>query len=179
MNQNHTYKNRLIEMIKTIFISLFIISSMALNAQTPVNFSGQWEFDKARSDKDVRGDASFDGVIIMEIKQDAESISFTNTFILPGKDGRTYRPQTYLLDGTVTNDDTGTDPAIKYSEWSQDKKILTTIIVMTATLDGEAQEFLYTMTYTLSEDGKTLFVDDFRKSKLNGEKTIKKVYSKK
>lgn len=166
-------------MIKTIFISLFIISSLALNAQTPTNFSGKWEFDKSRSDKDDRGDASFNGVIIMEIKQDAESFSFTNTFILPGKDGRTYRPQTYLLDGTVTKDDTGTDPAIKFSEWSQDKKILTTKIVMTATIDGEAQDFLTANTYNLSDDGKTLFVQEFRKSKLNGERTIRKVYIKK
>lgn len=33
--------------IITIFVSLFLLSSITLKAQTQTNFSGRWEFDKA------------------------------------------------------------------------------------------------------------------------------------
>jgi hypothetical protein len=179
MKQILPHRNVHFEIIKTLFIFLFIISSMILNAQTVTNFSGKWEFDKANSDKDERGDASFDGIIILEIIQNSETITFTNTFFMPGKDGRTLRPSSFLTNGTVTPDNSGIDPAKKFVEWSQDRKILTTNNVMTATIDGVVQDFLTANTYKLGADGKTLVVEELHKSKLNGEKTIKKVYLKK
>ena len=179
MKQIHPCRNRQTEVVKTIFIFLFIISSLALKAQIPTNFSGRWEFDKAKSDKEERGDASFDGTIILEIKQNSDTITFSNTFFLPGKAGKTLRPDSYLTNGTVTADESGIDPAKKFVKWSPDKKIITTNYVMTATIDGVAQDFLTAKTYKLGEDGKTLVVDEFNKSKLTGEKTIKKVYFKK
>lgn len=179
MKQNHSYRNRQIEIIKSIFISLFIISSMALKAQTTTNFSGRWEFDKANSDKDKTGDASFNGTIILEIKQNSDTITFSNTFFLPGKNGVNIRPDSFLTNGTVTPDVTGIDPAKKFVKWSQDKKTLTTNYVMTADIDGVAQDFITAKTYKLGEDGKTLVVVELNKSKLNGEKTIRKIYKKK
>jgi hypothetical protein len=179
MKQNHLYRNRQIEFIKLIFMSLFIISSIGLKAQTPANFSGRWEFDKVNSDKDETGDASFDGKIILEINQGPDTITFANTFFLPGRDGITLRPDSLLANGTVTQDNSGSDPAKKFVKWSQDKKILTINYIMTATIDGVAQDFLTAITYKLSVDGKTLFVNELNKSKLNGEKTIKKIYKKK
>jgi hypothetical protein len=50
---------------------------------------------------------------------------------------------------------------------------------MTDKVDGIEQEFITSVTYTLSPDGKTLTVDELHKSKLNGEKTIKNIYRKK
>ena len=50
---------------------------------------------------------------------------------------------------------------------------------MTDSIDGVAQDFLTANTYKLSDDEKTLVIEEFHKSKLNGEKTIKKVYRKK
>jgi hypothetical protein len=178
MKQKHTSGKRQIA-IKLMFFSLLIISSLTLKAQTPTNFSGRWEFDKAKSDKDERGDASFDGTIILEIKQNSDTITFSNTFFLPGKDGKTLRPDSFLTSGIVTPDESGIDPAKKFVKWSQDKKILTTNYIMTPTIDGVAQDFLTAKTYKLGEDGKTLVVDELKKSKLNGEKTIKKIYMKK
>jgi hypothetical protein len=58
-------------------------------------------------------------------------------------------------------------------------KNLTTNMITTVTLDDVAQDFLVANTYKLSDEGKTLVNEEFRKSKLNGEKTIKKVYKKK
>jgi hypothetical protein len=179
MRQNYPNSKRQNEIIKTMLISLFIISSLALNAQTPTNFSGKWEFDKTNSDKDERGDASFNGTIILEIKHNSDTITFTNTFFLPGKDGRTLRPDKFLANEKVTQDNSGSDPAKKFVKWSQDRKVLTTNYIMTATIDGVAQDFVTTKTYKISEDGKTLVVVEFNKSKLNGEKTVKKTYKKK
>jgi hypothetical protein len=179
MRPSQLYKSKQNEIITGLFISLFLLSSLTLNAQTQTNFSGRWEFDKAGSDKDETGDASFDGKIILEIKQNSDIISFSNTFFMPGKEGITLPPESFPADGTVTADNSGTDPAKKFIKWSQDKKILTASYVMTASIDGVAQDFLTAMTYRLSDDGKTLFVEELNKSRLNGEKTIKKVYKKK
>jgi hypothetical protein len=179
MKQNQPFVSRQSHNIKTIFIAMFIISSIALKAQAPSNFSGKWEFDKARSDKDQTGDASFNGSIIMEIRQNSDTISFTNTYFMPGKKGMTFRPESFPADGTVISDHSGTDPAKKFIKWSQDGKILTTQYIMTATIDAVAQDFLTVSTYQLMEDGKTLFVEELRKSKLNGEKKTKKMYKKK
>ena len=152
---------------------------MSLKAQTPANFSGRWEFDRINSDKDDTGDASFDGTIILEIKQNPDIISFSNTFFLPGKEGINPGTESFPADGKVTTDNSGSDPAKKFIKWSRNNTVLTTNYIMTASIDGVAQDFITATTYKLSQDGKTLFVEDFSKSKLNGEKTIKKVYKKK
>lgn len=160
-------------------ISFFLLSFSALSAQTPTNFSGKWEFDKSGSDKEETGDASFDGTIIMEIRQNSATITFTSTFIRPGKKGIDMPADTFFIDGKVTTDNGGTGPAKKYAKWTPDKKILTTNYVMTDSIDGVSQEFLTATTYKLSDDGKTLVVEVFHKSKLNGENIIKKVYKQK
>ena len=165
--------------IKLSLISFLLLSSLTLIAQTPTNFSGKWEFDKTRSDKDETGDASFDGTIVLEINQNSNLITFTSTFFLPGKEGIVMPLDSFLLDGKVTTDNGGTGPAKKFAVWSEDKKILTTNSIMTDSVDGVKQDFLTAMSYKLSDDRKTLFIDEFYKSKLNGEKTIKKVYKKK
>jgi hypothetical protein len=160
-------------------VVLFLISSFYLTAQTPTNFSGKWEFDKASSDKGETGDASFKGTIILDINQTPDQITTTSTFFLPGKDGIKMPPIVFsLLAGIETSK--GRTGGVKiYIKWSDNKKILTTNSIMTDTIDGVPQDFLTAMTYRLSEDGKTLFIDELHKSKLNGEKTIKKVYKKK
>jgi hypothetical protein len=79
----------------------------------------------------------------------------------------------------VTQDNSGSDPAKKFITWSQDRKVLTTNYIMTASIDGVSQDFLTTKTYKISEDGEILAVVEFNKSKLNGEKTVKKAYKKK
>jgi hypothetical protein len=160
-------------------IALSLLSSFSLNAQAPADFSGKWEFDKTRSDKEETGDASFNGTIILEINQGADLITFTSTYFIPGKDGIVMRPDSFLLDGRVTTDNGGTGPARKSVKWSADKKILTTSSVMTDAIDGVKQDFLTAMAYRLSGDRETLFIDEFYKSRLNGEKTVKKVYRKK
>jgi hypothetical protein len=76
-------------------------------------------------------------------------------------------------------DNSGTDPAKKFVKWSQDKKVLVTNQVMTATIDGVAQDFITQLTFRLSDDGKTLTMEEVTKSKLNGERTVRSVFIKK
>lgn len=179
MKPNKLFRHRHNAIIKASLISLFLLSSLALKAQTPAVFSGRWEFDKASSDKDETGDASFDGIIILEINQNSTLITFSNTYLLPGKKEFVMKPDSFFVDGRVTTDNSGTGPAKKFVKWSQDKKSLTTSMIMTDSVDGIAQDFLTADTYKLSDDRKMLVIEEFYKSKLNGEKTIKKVYKKK
>ena len=162
-----------------MLISFLLVISPDLNAQTPTDFSGKWEFDKVLSDQTETGDASFDGTIILEIKQNATTITFTNTFLLPGREDFVMQPDSYFLDGKVTTDNSGSGPAKKSAKWSQDKKNLTTSLIMTDSIDGVAMEFLTANTFKLSDGGKTLIIEELNKSGLNGAKTIKKVYKKK
>ena len=163
--------------VKLSLISFLMFSSLTLIAQTPTDFSGKWEYDKTRSDKEP-GYEYFDG-IVLEINQNSNLITFTDTYFLPGKEGVAAPPDSFLLDGRVTTDNGGTGPAKKFVVWSEDKKILTTNSIMTDSVDGVKQDFLTAKSYKLSDDLKTLFLDEFYKSKLNGEKTIKKAYKKK
>jgi len=167
------------EIVKAMFIFLILLSSMSVEAQIPTNFSGSWEYDKINSDKEERGDASFDGTIVLDIKQDSETIEFSTTYFMPGREGKTLRPSSFLASGEISADDSGIDPAKKYVTWSKDNTILTTHYIMTASIDGVAQDFLTATTYKLSEDSKTLVTEELKKSDLNGEKTIRKVYKKK
>jgi hypothetical protein len=179
MKRNDSTIRRKDEIIKILLISLLTISSLSFNAQAQTNFAGKWEFDKNSSDKESTGDASFNGTIILEIKQTPDTISFTNTFFMPGREGISLTPDKFPANGKEVQDNSGTDPARKFIKWSPDKKVLTTSYIMTAKIDGVAQDFITTMTYKISEDGKTLLVSEFNKSKLNGEKTVKKVYKRK
>ena len=178
MKQNHISGPKGDTIIKVSLILVLLLSALNLQAQTPIVYSGKWEFDKTRSDKDETGDYSFDGIIILEIKQDAATISFANTFKRPGKADFVIEPDSFFLDGRVTTDNGGTGPAKKFVKWSPDKKILTTSYVMTDKIDGVAQDFTTANSYKLSDDGKTLTIEELHKSKLNGENKIKKVYKK-
>ncbi len=178
MKQNHLSGQICSVILKVSLTSILLLSALNLQAQTPTVYSGQWEFDKVRSEKDETGDYSFEGIIILEIKQNAATISFGNTFKRPGKEDYIIPPDSFFLDGRVTTDNGGTGPAKKFVKWSADKKILTTSYVMTDKIDGVAQDFTTANSYNLSDDGKTLTIEESHKSKLNGENKIKKVYKK-
>lgn len=179
MKPNQLFGQKHHVIIKVFLISLFLLYSLNLKAQTTTNFSGIWEFDKARSDKNETGNASFDGTIFLKINQNSDSMTCANTFILPDMKEYIMQPFSFFLDGRVTTNNEGTGPAKEFVIWSQDKKILTFNSIMTDSIDGVAQDFLTAYTYKISDDGKTLTIEVFYKSKLNGERTIKEVYKKK
>jgi hypothetical protein len=178
MKQNYFSGQMYNPIIKMPLILILLLSAFNLQAQTPATYVGKWEFDKTRSDKDETGDYSFEGTIILDIKQNATTISFGNTFKRPGKEDFVIPPDSFFMDGRVTTDNGGTGPAKKFVKWSPDKKILTTNYVMSDKIDGVAQDFTTANSYKLSDDGQTLTVAELNKSKLNGEKTVRKVYKK-
>ena len=49
MRPNRLFKLEHIAIINASFTILFLLPAMTLKAQTPTNFSGKWEFDKAKS----------------------------------------------------------------------------------------------------------------------------------
>ena len=179
MKHKQLFKPNNGSIISVLLILLVLFFTQTIKSQTPSDFSGKWEFDKAKSDKEETGDASFDGIIILGITQNSSTITFTNTYTIPGTVPYVLEPDSYFLDGRVTSDNSGTGPAKKFVKWSQDKKIITISLVMTDKIDGVSQDFLTALTYKLSADGQTLTIEEFHKSKLNGEQTIKKLYKRK
>jgi len=179
MKSKHFFGHKPNAIIKVSLISLCLLSFLTLKAQIPTDFSGRWEYDKDNSDKQNSGAETFNGTIVLEIIQNSSTISFSLTYSRPGMDDFHGEPESFLMNGKVTTYKSGTDPAKKFIKWSQDMKNLTTNMITTVTLDDVAQDFLVANTYKLSDDGETLMNEEFRKSKLNGEKTIKKVYKKK
>jgi hypothetical protein len=178
MTSNQISRKKHTAIITALFISLFLLQSLVIGAQIPANFSGKWQYDKSSSDKEETGNYSFSGSIVMEITQDTAIIKFTETYIRSGMKDYVMNPRSYLLDGKVVANNSGSGPAREFCAWSEDKKILTITSIMTDAVDGIAQDFTTAFTYVLSADLKTLTVEELHKSKLNGEKTIKNVYRK-
>jgi len=157
---------------------MLLLSSVALKAQAPTNFSGKWQYEKAKSVVD-KFEPEFDGTIILEITQNAATISFAEVYKREGSADWKTAVESYKLDGKeqITKHDVGTN---KYSaKWSADKKVLTITNTDTQKLKGVLQDFLVIDTYSLSADGKTLTIERYRKNPVTGETKAKKVYSKK
>ena len=164
--------------VVVVLLLMLLISSISLKAQTPTNFSGKWQYEKAKSIVD-KLEPDFDGVIILEITQNAASISFAEIYKRQGAADWKTSADTYTLDGKekVTKSDIGTSK--KTAKWSSDKKVLTITNIDTQTLNGVLQDFIVTDTYSLSTDGKTLTIERYNKNPVTGETKAKKVYSKK
>lgn len=167
-----------IKMMNLSLIFIFLLTSMTLIAQNPTNFAGKWQFDKLNSIPD-QIEPDYDGTIIMEITQNATTISFDEIYIHTGRDDWKTATETYKLDGKeqITNSSVGTNK--KSAKWSPDKKILTIKNLDKQKLKGVLQDFLVTDTYQLSDDGKTLTIERYRNNPVTGESNAKKVYLKK
>jgi len=157
---------------------MLLTSSKGLMAQAPTNFSGKWQYDKSKSVVD-KLDPKFDGTIILEVTQNATSISFAEIYKRQGAADWKTSADTYTLDGKekVTKSDIGTSK--KTAKWSADKKVLTITNIDTQTLNGVLQDFIVIDTYSLSTDGKILTIERYNKNPVTGETKAKKVYSKK
>lgn len=163
---------------RILVVIMLLISPIALMAQTPTNFSGKWQYEKAKSVVD-KLEPDFDGIIILEITQNAATISFAEVYKREGSADWKTAVESYKLDGKeqITKHDVGTN---KYSaRWSADKKVLTITNTDTQKLKGVLQDFIVIDTYSLSADGKTLTIERYRKNPVTGETKAKKVYAKK
>jgi hypothetical protein len=164
-------------------IRLFVIlgsfiSTTTLYSQTPANFSGQWQYEKAKRAPDTL-EPKFDGTVLLIIKQNASTIAFSELYKKQGSADFKTAPDTYSLDGKekVRKDQTGISR--KSATWSQDKRVLTITNHDTSTLEGVAKDFLIVDSYKLSDDGRTLTLERYSKNPVTGEARVKKLYSKK
>jgi hypothetical protein len=157
---------------------MFLLSSIALKAQNPTNFSGKWEFDKTNSIPD-QIEPNYEGTIIMEIMQDASTITFGETYIHPDRADWKTATESYKLDGKehITKSNVGTNK--NSAKWSQDKKVLTITNLDKQELKGVLQDFLVADSYSLSDDGKILTIERYRNNPVTGETNAKKIYLKK
>ncbi len=149
-----------------------------LNAQTPIDFSGKWQYDRANSDKD-RFESELDGTVILEIRQTSDSISFSETYIYPDRPEWKTSADSYRFDGKeqITKSSVGTSK--KSAKWSADKKLLTITNIDTQTVKGVLQEFIIIDTYSLSADKKTINLERYRKNYVTGETKLKKIFTRK
>lgn len=165
--------------LKIGFLLIFTGFLYDLQAQSPVDFSGKWQFDRAHSDKDRFDSEEYDGTIILEISQNSEGISFSETYIYPDRPEWKTSADIYKFDGKeqITKSSVGTSK--KSAKWSPDKQLLTITNTDTQTVKEVLHEFVIIDTYSLSADKKTLILERYRKNYVTGETKVKKVYNRK
>jgi hypothetical protein len=151
---------------------------MNLKAQTPTNFSGNWEFDKAKSDSGFV-ESKYDGTVVRHITQNSSTIKFSDTYIHPDNPDFNTASESYSLDGKEKIEKHGVGTSKKSAKWSQDKKILTITNLDTQTLKGVLQDFLVVDSLNLSDTQLTLTIVRYSKNPVTGETTTNKVYNKK
>lgn len=157
---------------------IFMVFLGNLKAQSPVNFSGKWQYDRANSDKD-KFESELDGTVILEINQTSDSVSFSETYIYPDRPQWKTSADSYKIDGKeqITKSSVGTSK--KSAKWSPDKKLLIVTNIDTQTVKGVLQEFIVSDTYNLSADKKTIMLERYRKNYVTGETKSKKIYTRK
>jgi hypothetical protein len=165
-------------MAKVSLLLLVLLSSAALRAQTPTNYSGRWEFDKTKSSPGTVH-ANYPGTVTRQITQNASVLTYRDVYVQSGsKDWKT-ADESFKLDGKEQIKKDGTTMRKKSSQWSQDKKILTLTYAEIYVDKGVTKELLVAESYKLSDDGKTLTIDTFSKNQVTGETKTNSVYSKK
>ncbi len=159
-------RNNLI--FKSFLISSLIFYASALSAQTPVDFSGVWTQDNAKSDDFYR---EFN--VKCTITQTSLSITIKQTFFDTGGKEITSHDNSFNLDGKETSIEEQGGINEESARWSPDKKILTTKSTRTVGKDVYGS----TAIYSLSENGLVLTVQT---SDINpGGLSVKQIFNKK
>jgi hypothetical protein len=172
------FVQRCIGILYVPLIIMLLFPGINLKAQTPTNFSGKWEFDKAKSSPEVL-ESTYEGTVIRQVTQNSSAVTCWEIWKKPGeKDFRT-STEVYKLDGKekVEKHEVGTSR--QSAKWSQDKNVLTIRNLDTQKLKGVPQDFLTEDSYSLSNNGKTLTIEQHSKNPVTGEKTTRRVYNKK
>jgi hypothetical protein len=140
-------RNNLI--FKSFLIVSLIVYSSALYGQSPLNFSGVWTQDNAKSDDFYK---SFG--VECTIIQTPESITFKQTFFDEKGKEVTSHDFFFTLDGkeAIKEEFGGINKEV--ATWSPDKKVLTTKSTRTVGNDVYGS----TATYSLSENGLVMTV---------------------
>ena len=152
----------------SMFVICLLLFSSGSIAQTPVDFSGEWIRDPAKSDNFYKA---------FEVNY---SIAQTpGTFVVKQKLTHTVSKESvtndysYTLDGKVSNTKKEHGTEKNSTNWSDDKKILITRSTVTYGTDDVG----FTETYSLSENGLVLTVQ--KSDIIPGALSVKQVFNKK
>ena len=179
MKTNRLFGSERFTIISALIISMFILSTTTLKAQNPINFSGKWLFDKAKSSPGT-DQAKYDGTVIRQITQNSSTIAYRDIYTQKGSNNWETSDEVFKLDGKeeiIKRDSTSTDK--KSTIWSKDNKSLALQYKSIYIEDGVTKELLFCETYELSDDGKTLTIETYSKDVVRGEIKTKSVYHKK
>jgi hypothetical protein len=163
-----------------VLLAAFLIISPGIFAQT--NFSGTWAFNESKSKlgEGPGGPGGPMGGGAMTVAQDASILSVEQT--MRGPDGDTKMTSKYNLNGTVSENTFIMDMKRKSTlTWAPDKKSFTIVSTMVFDMGGDTREMKTTETWKLSDDGKTLFIDQTRPGGPDGggERNMTMAYDKK
>lgn len=156
----------------------FLLSSLMLSAQTPMDFSGNWEYDKVSSSPDAVN-SKFDGTVTRQIRQDTSTLTYNDSFFQKGSSGWKTSDEVYTLNGQEQIKKDETRSSRKSATWSPDKKNLTLSYAETYLEDGAYKSLLIEETYSLSADGKTLTINTYSRNQVSGESRTKSVFHRK
>lgn len=155
-----------------LFISLsFLISSVASGQ---ANFTGSWAINESKSNL---GEFRMFSPVIA-ITQDATTFTIEKTY--KGRDGQERKTtEKYTLDGKESiNKVFGNTDKKSSATWSEDKQSLKVSSSMVFEYNGEKNEMKAVEVYKLSDEGKTLSIDNQSTSSMGEFKTLL-VYEKK
>ncbi len=154
--------------LKSLILFSLIFYASASYAQSPVNFSGEWTQDNAKSDAFYK---EFNVKCV--IAQTPQSITLTYTFYDKGAKQVTSHVTSFTLDGKETVKEEYGGINRESAGWSPDKKILTTKSTRTVGKDVYGS----TVTYTLSDNGLVLTVQTTDINPLG--LSVKQIFNKK
>lgn len=146
----------------------FLLLTSVINAQNPVNFSGTWNLDNAKSDGAYK-----EYQVTCKIKQDSKTISIEETFLPKEGEVITSQSASYTLDGKESSNEEQGGINKKSAKWSDDRKSLT----VKETRQVGDNTYGSNTVYKLSDDGKILTV---RTTDINDDSSpLVRVFNKK
>jgi hypothetical protein len=139
-----------------------------------VDLSGEWKLNESKSDL---GPMQAFAARVIKINQKSDSIAISQTSPSPNGQDRTLS-ETWSYDGKETETTLfGNSKKKSTAKWSDDGKSLIISYILNLDFGGQAMEIKGTETWTISDDGKTLTIEN-NSSSSQGDLSTKAVYNK-
>lgn len=174
-NSHNDIQNRMGSMKVLLVIAITLFSYFGASAQSPVNFSGTWTFNEAKS---KLGDGPMRmAPITLVVTQEGNNLSTERA--MTGRDGNEIKMSgKYTLDGKECENSGFMNMKMKSTvTWSADKKSFTIASTTVFNMNGESMEMKSTEIWNL-EGEKTLKIESTNTTP-NGEMSRTLVYDKK
>ncbi len=168
MEKNLSNQKRPKGLLCFAIVLLLLNAGVTLTGQTPTNFTGKWLYEKSKSTPDNH-EPDWDGSIVLVITQTTSDFTLGEIYSHPERPDWETGTESYKLDGVekITKHEIGENK--NSAIWSADNKVLVISNTDTQELNGVMAEFKVVDTYTLSDDGKVLTIDRYRKNPVTGE----------